>query len=209
MLKKTMLIAGVVAALTAVVLPAMANAAARNWQHNGKALEKTVEVITHGTAAFTSEQGGVSCPTTAVATLHPGSTGTISSFGASPTSGCTYSGSLDTLCGEVNLHQSTTTGGGAISKQDPWIIHATKWPAPGNQYGFTVTDIEIHVDGTGIFCPNVTTHGDVTATAHPSPQNPHTSTFILEGTMTSNITEVVHVSGTQEVTPHGTYTIET
>lgn len=202
MFKKGLPIVSAVAAFACVITPTMADASARNWRHNGEKLTETVEIVTHGTFGWQTEQGGFECPTTATVVLHPGSTGTITSFIASSTASCIYSGVHDQLCGVVTVHTATTTNGSLIGKTNPLTIHATKFP--GGQYGITITNIETHIDGTGVFCPNITLHGDVSMT-----ENPHGSIVQVEGTLTANFAPVLHIRGVQEPTPAGTYTIET
>jgi len=211
MLKKTMLLVAAVAALTALVVPAMANADARNWEHNEDPLVGNVPIETHGTAKFTSSQGGLECPTVAKATLEAGSTGKITAFDPKTTAGCKYSGTLASLCSGLALHQPTNF---------PWIIHATKFS--GGQYGMVVTGVDIHVDGTGAFCPNVTITGPAFLTGDPHEGKTltiengtvvHEKEPPEEDVVTSlhspNLGVPITASGTQEITPANTYEIET
>lgn len=200
MFKKLALLATAVAALAALA-PAAANAevpSARNWEHNTLTLIAQKEITTHGVIGFGGGAGGLTCPTTGTGVLKPGSTGTITSFGASPTNGCTYTGGLDALCGEVTQHESTKL---------PWVTHAGKFA--NGSYGFTVTNIEVHVKGSGAFCPNVTITGEIKIRV----DNPHKSSVlhIESGTNLHSPTTggSVSVHGTVVMTPAETYGIET
>jgi hypothetical protein len=191
MLKKTMLLAASVAALTALVAPAAANATAKSFTHSGAALTQNAEITATGTSAFTSSAGGISCPTVGKATLEPGSTGKITEFKPTDTSKCTYSGNLDNLCGTVDTHASTGL---------PWTIHSTK--TAGGAYVLNVTGVHVDVGGTGFFCPDVTVNGEATLTVD---NREAVTSFTLSGTLKSNLGTEVTAEGSASVSPSGTY----
>lgn len=190
MLKKTMLLVASVAALTALVAPAAANAEAKNFTHSGSPLAANAEITATGTSAFTSSAGGISCSTVGKGTLEPGSTGKITAFDPSTTASCVYSGNLDNLCGTVDTHKSTGL---------PWTVHATK---SGADYQLRVTGVHVDVGGTGIFCPDVTVNGTAILTVN---NRAAVSSFVLSGTLESNLGTSVTATGESSVSPAGTY----
>lgn len=194
MLRKTMLLAGAVAAVAALAIPPTAGASPRNWMHSGGKLNYTREIFPFGILGFSSDQGGYACPIKATIDLEPGSTGTVTAISVTDTKQCTYSGTLDVLCDEVDAHASTGL---------PWTIHATKYS--NGSYGIAITSLDLDIGGTGMFCPDVTWSGTLTTTT-----NPHQGWLLhLEGTLSSNITSVVSPFSTWELTPTKTYKIET
>lgn len=156
----------------------------------GKGLTKTETETFEGTFGFTSEQGGISCPTKAVLELEPGTTGKVKSFAPTETAKCTYSGSLDILCGTVDAHAATGL---------PWTIHATE---VSEVQTIQVTAAHLDVGGTNAFCPDVTISGDLALTPDKAGA---ISSVTAAGTLSSNITPTVEISGTLNAAHSGTY----
>jgi hypothetical protein len=76
---KRLLLAGVIAAVVVLAVPALASAAV--WKHNGSNLKKFVELGLSGGELFeTSSEDGMSCELHATLTTEGGSTGKITKF---------------------------------------------------------------------------------------------------------------------------------
>lgn len=194
MLKKTLLLAAVVAAVAAVLAPAFAQAELRNWTKGGANLTKVEVVQLSGEVGFTTkEDGGKHCPIKAEVDLEPGSTGKLKSWTVPDTNQCKYHGALDALCGTVDTHHATGL---------PWTVHATNAAA-----GRTIRITDFHVDtgGTGIFCPDVTLKGEIIAT----PNNPASmGAWTMSGSFMNVLGETATLTGSLALNPANTFGIE-
>lgn len=199
MTRKTMLVA-VLAALTAVVLPASASASvdSKSFTKNGKVVSAVEPVTIDGYMRFTGELGGFSCSTKSTVDLgmkvggeFTSTTGTVTFFEVRGGTGeCFYFGGLDALCDDVDFH-----GGIGL----PWTTHGTGITNGMGEivgHGMSVTGLHFEIGGSGPFCPNITVSGDVLLAGNAHLGN----NFAVSGTLQSNLGVTVAATGEQGVT---------
>jgi hypothetical protein len=77
-LNKRLLLAGVIVALAALVVPALASASV--WKDHGTKVSKLIELTMHGGELWETSTGGMSCELHVTLTTSGGSTGTITKW---------------------------------------------------------------------------------------------------------------------------------
>ena len=198
-MRKTMMLALAAAAVTAFAVPAVASA---GWLHSGVELKKgehgTLSAV--GSAKFEGELGGAECETIGQATFEGGTTtGKITQFepNGTATAKCKSLGLLPVFgCTKVEAVANTGL---------PWTAHRVNGASK-----VQVTTGIIHLtllknDGQHCVIPQITLNpGNVTIDVAAGEQQ-SISKFTLSGELETSEGEAVEVSGSQTVTPAGTY----
>jgi hypothetical protein len=190
MLKKMTMLAMASAAIAAFAVPATASA---NWTHDHIDIPSGQDphILLEGTWGFEAEVGDVTChETTFTLQLTGGTTDSHLKSMAfhNPTTKCTATGLLATICGENSFTGGELTG-------EP----------TGTITGAKAIDIEGIVLHTNFGeCLSLTLSGDLTAEVDKGESMGNLS---LEGTLDTGGFGEVEVDGNLTITPEGTYGI--
>ncbi len=136
MLRKTIVLAMVIGVGGALALPTTAPAF---WKHGQTPIQQNVQVGLTGQVRFQGGLGGIECQITSAAQFLAGqTTGNITSFTPHPTNDTTNCKGLGGLA-FCQIHNVGPTG-------FPWVTH---WSLSS----IDLTHGQIHLGGTGGFCP--------------------------------------------------------